>query len=61
MATLPLSTTPRALPRWLPFVLTLAALLAIAWWRIGGVGFVWDDDDYVTENPVLRDATPWRI
>lgn len=32
----------------------LAALVLLAWWPVVDCGFVWDDDDHVTHNPVLR-------
>lgn len=32
----------------------LALVAAIAWWPVVDCAFVWDDDDYVTQNPVLR-------
>ncbi len=36
-------------------VAALIALLAAAvYWPVVDCGFVWDDDDYVTQNPVLR-------
>ncbi len=34
--------------------LALCALVAIAYTPLLGAGFIWDDDDYVTENPALR-------
>ncbi|MCR9244856.1 MAG: O-GlcNAc transferase [bacterium] len=39
----------RAIP-----VLVLAALTLLAYWPAFGCDFIWDDDDYVTQNPVLR-------
>ncbi|MGC6486192.1 MAG: tetratricopeptide repeat protein [Planctomycetota bacterium] len=36
-----------------PLVL-LAALLLVAYARVATCDFIWDDDDYVTNNPVLR-------
>ena len=36
-----------------PWVL-VAALMLVAYARVAGCGFIWDDDDYVTNNPVLR-------
>lgn len=38
------------------FVSVLAILLVASYWRVTQCGFVWDDDDYVTDNPLLRDA-----
>ncbi|HEU4418880.1 MAG TPA: tetratricopeptide repeat protein [Planctomycetota bacterium] len=39
-----------------------AALALVAWWPVASCGFVWDDDDYVTQNPVLRTwAGLWQI
>lgn len=37
-------------------LLLLAGLVALAYWPLLHCGFVWDDDDYVTQNPVLRSA-----
>lgn len=37
-------------------LLLLVLLAAIAFWPAAWLGFVWDDDDYVTHNPVLRSA-----
>ena len=34
----------------------LIVLTAIAYYPATRCGFIWDDDDYVTENPTLRDA-----
>ena len=39
---------------WLLSAVILAAVLIAYIPAING-GFIWDDDDYVTENPVLRD------
>jgi len=40
----------------------LAALALVAWWPVASCGFVWDDDDYVTQNPVLLTWSGlWRI
>jgi protein O-mannosyl-transferase len=47
-----------------PAVLVAVFVIAagLAYWRAAGAGFVWDDDDYVTQNPVLRSwAGLWRI
>lgn len=38
-----------------PLVL-LVALMAVAYARVVACDFIWDDDDYVTNNPVLRTA-----
>jgi len=39
--------------KWAPVgLIVLFALLS--YWRVAQCGFIWDDDDYVTENPVLR-------
>ena len=38
-----------------PLVL-LVALMAVAYARVVSCDFIWDDDDYVTNNPVLRTA-----
>lgn len=35
-------------------LLVLLALVALAYWPAIDCGFIWDDDDYVTQNPVLR-------
>ena len=46
----------RAAPLW------IAALVLLAYWRVTTCGFIWDDDDYVTQNPVLRTwGGIWRI
>ncbi|HZM03712.1 MAG TPA: tetratricopeptide repeat protein [Candidatus Saccharimonadales bacterium] len=34
--------------------LLLVCLVAVAYFRALGCGFIWDDDQYVTENPALR-------
>jgi tetratricopeptide (TPR) repeat protein len=40
----------------------LAVLALVTWWPVASCGFVWDDDDYVTQNPVLRTwAGLWQI
>lgn len=42
--------------------LLLLLSVALAYWPALDAGFVWDDDDYVTQNPVLRTpAGIWRI
>jgi len=47
--------------KWLSAGLLIAAVL-IAYAPILGCGFIWDDDDYVTQNPVLRSLPGlWRI
>lgn len=38
---------------WLAPLLILSATL-LAYWSAYQAGFIWDDDDYVTQNPVLR-------
>ncbi len=46
--------------RWLCAALIVAVVL-IAYAPVSGCGFVWDDDDYVTQNPVLRSLPGlWR-
>jgi len=35
-------------------ILLLTGLVALAYWPAFGCDFIWDDDDYVTNNPVLR-------
>ncbi len=43
-------------------VLSIALVGAVAYAGVGDLGFVWDDDDYVTGNPVLRTpAGLWSI
>jgi len=39
--------------KWAPLSLIVVFLL-LSYWRVAQCGFIWDDDDYVTENPVLR-------
>ena len=40
----------------------LVGLAGICYWRVAACGFVWDDDDYVTQNPVLRSWSGlWQI
>lgn len=40
----------------------LAGVAAVTWWPAFGCGFIWDDDDYVTQNPVLRSAAGlWQL
>ena len=39
--------------KWAPLSLIVLFLL-LSYWRVAWCGFIWDDDDYVTENPVLR-------
>jgi protein O-mannosyl-transferase len=36
-----------------PLALILAALTVAAYWPVAHAGFIWDDDRYVTENPLL--------
>jgi tetratricopeptide (TPR) repeat protein len=36
-------------------LLLLLAAVAVAYWPVLDAGFIWDDDDYVTQNPVLRE------
>lgn len=45
-----LSLTPRRT------ALLLVLVTIVAYWPALGCGFVWDDDDYVTQNPLLRTA-----
>src|SRR5262245_35260958 len=40
-----------------PAVLLLAAATVLAYWHALHAGYVWDDDLYLTENPVVAD--PW--
>ena len=40
--------------RWLCAALLVGAVL-VAYAPVLGCGFIWDDDDYVTQNPVLRE------
>src|SRR5260370_8842692 len=47
-----LSITPRALA-WLGAAATLAAWTIFAYWPAWHVGFIWDDDRYVTHNYLL--------
>ena len=47
--------------KWAPPLL-IAAFVALAYWRVVQCGFIWDDDDYVTQNPVLRSWSGlWQI
>ncbi len=39
--------------KWAPASLIVVFLL-LAYWRVTQCGFIWDDDDYVWQNPVLR-------
>ena len=39
--------------KWAPLSLIVVFVL-LSYWRVAQCGFIWDDDDYVTENPVLR-------
>jgi tetratricopeptide (TPR) repeat protein len=41
-------------PRPIAVLGLLLVLAAAAYWPVLQCGFVWDDDDYVTQNPVLR-------
>ena len=38
----------------------ILALTLVSYWPALSAGFIWDDDDYVTENPLLRDADGLR-
>lgn len=43
-------------------LLAIVAVVVIAYAGVAGCAFVWDDDDYVTQNPVLRSwAGLWSI
>ena len=39
--------------KWAPLSLVVV-FLVLAYWRVTQCGFIWDDDDYVWQNPVLR-------
>ena len=41
-------------------VLALLVLTAVAYLPVKDAGFIWDDDDYVTENAVLEDERALR-
>ena len=50
--------TPK--PLWLGLLLVVATLAA--YWPVFSAGFIWDDDAYVTENPLLTAPDGlWRI
>ena len=53
---MPLSSLPDDAQRlaWLWPALLLAALTAVAYVPAMNGGFIWDDDDYVQDNPTLR-------
>ncbi len=54
------ATGPRV-PRWLPAVL-LALMTILAYQPVWHAGFIWDDDAYVTNNPLLTAPDGlWRI
>jgi Flp pilus assembly protein TadD len=36
--------------------LFIVALVALAYWPVARAGYIWDDDDHITENRNLRDA-----
>ncbi len=44
---------PRAARRFLPAALIVAAAL-LAYWPVLRAGFVWDDDKFLTENPLIH-------
>lgn len=47
--------------KWAPLGLVVA-FLVLAYWRVTQCGFIWDDDDYVWQNPVLRSwGGLWQI
>lgn len=46
------------LTRWLP-VLAVLGLLLVAYWPALRAGWIWDDDAYVTRNPVVQSADGW--
>jgi protein O-mannosyl-transferase len=48
--------------RWeMPLAIALlAGLVAIAYWPALHAGFIWDDDYYVTKNPLLTESNGWR-
>jgi tetratricopeptide (TPR) repeat protein len=57
----PPTDRPTRPPPWL-LALGLLLLTAAAWHGVLAADFVWDDDDYVTQNPLLRDAAGlWSI
>jgi hypothetical protein len=45
---------------WLQILVIFAATV-LAYVPAYQAGFIWDDEDYVTQNPVLRDPGPGRI
>ena len=49
----PRDVPPTPLPAWMP-VVALLALTAIAYVPIYRAGYIWDDNDHVTENVTLR-------
>ncbi len=51
----------RPLPARTAFALLLCLAL-VTWWPVATCGFIWDDDDYVTQNRVLRTGMGlWRL
>ena len=52
----------RVWPKLRPFALALllVASTALAYLGASGAGFIWDDDDYVTQNPLLTETDGWR-
>ena len=42
------------------FIVFLAGLLVLAYWPALRGGFIWDDDAYVTDNPMLSAPDGWR-
>lgn len=56
------AVTPAATPRWLPWLGALALIVCtlVAYRPALDAGWVWDDDDYVTDNATLRSADGLR-
>ena len=51
----------RSSSRWSPLLpLLLVVVTLIAYQPVWNAGFIWDDDDYVTQNPTLRDLNGLR-
>lgn len=44
---------------WIVLLITALAAYAVAYAPVLSAGYVWDDDQYVTENLVLRSPTGW--